>query len=461
MSSDEIAISVRGVSKLYYVYDRPSDRLKQMLLPRLGKVVPGRARWSSSSFGTEFWALRDIDLEVRRGESLGILGRNGSGKSTLLQIIAGTLAATTGSVEVRGRVAALLELGSGFNPDFTGRENVLLNGMILGLTEMEVRERFDAIAGFADIGSFMDQPLKTYSSGMMLRLAFAVQTQIEPDVLIVDEALAVGDALFQKRCLQQMERLRSNGCSLLFVSHDQESIRTMTSRAVLLRDGAVSASGSSAEVVLEYRRQLHGDERDYFERLAKEAADVEVSVTGLEPSDAPAPEGKVEDRLSFGDREAEVLEVETLDHLGAPCAYFFPRDRIIVRVRCRANVPLCNLNVNLRLRSKEGVKVYSWGTLNQDIAAWFVGGGENGFWHRSFASGEEFMVDFEFDVRLGLGFYEVQASISQELTPDFTHQRTLHWRDEAAFFQVSMRPDEYRFGGIVDLAMKATYPTVG
>lgn len=458
MSSDDIAISVRGVSKLYYVYDHPSDRLKQMLLPRLSRVVPGRDRWNSSDFGTEFWALRDIDLEVKRGESIGVLGRNGSGKSTLLQIIAGTLSATSGSVEIRGRVAALLELGSGFNPDFTGRENVLLNGMILGLSEKEVHERFDAIAGFADIGSFMDQPLKTYSSGMMLRLAFAVQTQIEPDILIVDEALAVGDALFQKRCLQQMERLRADGCSLLFVSHDQESVRTMTSRAILLRDGAISATGSSAEVVLEYRRQLHEDEKGYFERLAREAVSDPAPTPSPQASDLIATEGQGEEKLSFGDREAEVLEVLTVGHLGAPCAFFYPRDRITVRVRCRANIAISRLNVNLRLRNKEGVKIYSWGTLNQDIATWFDAKGAKGFWHRSFVAGEEFLVDFEFDARLGLGFYEIQASVSQELTPDFTHQRTLHWRDEAAFFQVSMRPDEYRFGGVVDLAMKATYP---
>lgn len=446
MSFEHPAISIQGVSKLYYVYDRPSDRLKQMILPRIGRAVPGAGRWKNSRYGTEFWALRDVDLDVKRGEAIGILGRNGSGKSTLLQIIAGTLPPTTGVAEVHGRVAALLELGSGFNPEFTGRENVLINGMILGLSEREINERFDAIAGFADIGEFMEQPLKTYSSGMMLRLAFAVQTQIEPDVLIVDEALAVGDALFQKRCIQQMEKLRERGCTLIFVSHDQESVRTLTDRAILLRDGAVRASGTSAEVVLEYRRQLHEDEKNYFSRISTEAV-------------VPLPDSKVvatvaDDGLSFGDREAEVIEVSVLDVAGEPSSYFYPRDQVRIRVRCLAHQVLSNLNVNLRIRNKEGVKIYSWGTLNQDIESWYIQPGRPGFWNRSFARGEEFVLEFTFEVRIGLGFYEIQAAVSHEATPDYANQRTLHWRDEAAFFQVSMKPDEYRFGGVSDLAMR-------
>ena len=446
MSSERSAVSIQSVSKLYYVYDRPSDRLKQMILPRIGRTVPGAGRWKSSRYGSEFWALRDVDLEIRKGEAIGILGRNGSGKSTLLQIIAGTLPPTTGAVEVHGRVAALLELGSGFNPEFTGRENVLINGMILGLSEREINERFDAIATFADIGEFMEQPLKTYSSGMMLRLAFAVQTQIEPDILIVDEALAVGDALFQKRCIQQMERLRDSGCTLIFVSHDQESVRTLTDRAVLLRDGAVRASGTSAEVVLEYRRQLHVDEKNYFAALSTEAAASQPSVV------APAAESV--DLLSFGDREAEVLEVAVLDANGEPSSYFYPRDEVRIRVRCLARQALHNLNVNLRIRNKEGVKIYSWGTLNQDIEEWFNHPGQPGFWNRSFVAGEEFILEFAFDIRIGLGFYEIQAAISHEATPDYANQRTLHWRDEAAFFQVSMKADEYRFGGVADMAMR-------
>ena len=209
MKREDVVIRIEQAGKCYHMYDKPQDRLKQALL-----------RWNRTYF-REFWAVRGVSLEMQRGEAVGIVGRNGSGKSTLLQMIAGTLAPTEGRVQVAGRIAALLELGSGFNPEFTGRENVYLNGTILGLSTREIDERFDAIAGFADIGTFIDQPVKTYSSGMMVRLAFAVQVQVSPDILIVDEALAVGDALFQKRCFQRLEELRSQGVTLLFVSHDQ------------------------------------------------------------------------------------------------------------------------------------------------------------------------------------------------------------------------------------------------
>src|SRR5271170_3287992 len=235
MSDGDIAIRVSSLSKCYHIYDKPADRLKQTLLR-------GRRQYYR-----EFWALKDVSFEVRRGEAVGIIGRNGSGKSTLLQLITGTIRPTTGEIEANGRIAALLELGSGFNPDFTGRENVYLNGALLGLTTEEINNRFDAITAFADIGQYIDQPVKTYSSGMLVRLAFAVQVQIEPDILIVDEALAVGDALFQKRCFQQIEKLVSNGTSLLFVSHDQEAMRTLTHQALLLTHGAVRARGLSAE----------------------------------------------------------------------------------------------------------------------------------------------------------------------------------------------------------------------
>lgn len=454
MSFEGPAISIQDVSKRYYVYDKPMDRLKQMLLPRLGRVVPGAGNLQQRRYGAEFWALRDIDLEVAKGESIGILGRNGSGKSTLLQIIAGTLLPTTGTVEVKGRVAALLELGSGFNPDFSGRENVILNGMILGLSEREVNERFDDIAAFADIGEFMEQPLKTYSSGMMLRLAFSVQTQIEPDILIVDEALAVGDALFQKRCMQKMESLRADGCTLIFVSHDQESVRTLTSRAILLRDGTVRSRGSSSEVVLDYRRQLHEDERSYFNALVATVKSQEAEVL-VDAAVEPVAVGLLpDDVLSFGGREAEILDVRVLDESREPCSFFYPRDQAVIQVRCRSNRALNMLNVGIRLRSKEGVKVYSWGTLNQDIHNRFHGQGDV-FWDRSFAAGEEFVVEFIFGINLGLGFYEVQAAISEEDTPDYANQKILHWRDEAAFFQVSMRSEEYRFGGLVDMEMQA------
>lgn len=236
---------MRGVGKMYRIYDRPQDRLKQMLLWRLGR-----------SYGQEFWALRDVSFEVHRGETVGIIGRNGSGKSTLLQIIAGTLAPTTGDVTVSGRVAALLELGSGFNPEFTGRENVFMNAAILGLSPAEVAARFDAIAAFADIGPFLEQPVKLYSSGMLMRLAFAVQAHIEPDLLIVDEALSVGDAYFQHKCMRHIKRLVDGGTTLLFVSHSTDTVKRLCSRGLYLQDGQARYFGSAGVAVERYLASL-------------------------------------------------------------------------------------------------------------------------------------------------------------------------------------------------------------
>ncbi len=241
--------TIRDVGKCYQIYDRPADRLKQALWR-------GRRR-----FYRPFWALRNVSFDVARGQAIGIIGRNGSGKSTLLQVVAGTLEPTNGFVRVDGRVAALLELGSGFNTDFTGRENVFLNGAILGLSEREVRARFDEIADFADIGDFLDQPVKTYSTGMVVRLAFAVQVLLRPNLLIVDEALAVGDAAFQIKCMTRMRRLLDDGVSVLLVTHDVETVRAFCDRAIWLEQGRVAAAGSPSEVTSQYVQFLFGDQQ--------------------------------------------------------------------------------------------------------------------------------------------------------------------------------------------------------
>lgn len=243
--SSEPVIRVQNLSKCYHIYDKPHDRLKQSLWR-------GRRR-----FYREFWALRDVSFEVGKGETVGIIGRNGSGKSTLLQMIAGTLTPTAGSVEVNGRVAALLELGSGFNPEFTGRENVYMNGTILGLSEEEIERRFDDIVEFADIGDFIDQPVKTYSSGMMVRLAFSVSVNVEPEILIVDEALSVGDAGFQFKCMERLERLTQSGTTLLFVSHDIGMIKAFCRRVAYLASGQIKALGSAEEIADLYMLDLH------------------------------------------------------------------------------------------------------------------------------------------------------------------------------------------------------------
>jgi lipopolysaccharide transport system ATP-binding protein len=244
MFSDDLAISIVGVSKVYNIYDKPQDRLKQML-------------WKHSrKLHEEFWALNDINFEVKKGETVGIVGRNGSGKSTLLQIICGTLMPTHGHVERRGRLSALLELGSGFNPEFTGRENVYLSGAILGLSKDEVDARFDKIAAFADIGQFIDSPVKHYSSGMFARLAFAVVIHVDPEILIVDEILAVGDAAFQRRCLAKFYEVRDRGCSILFVSHDQYQVKSVCERAVYLKQGRQILFGSAGRVIDQYMIEM-------------------------------------------------------------------------------------------------------------------------------------------------------------------------------------------------------------
>ncbi|EGM6321819.1 ABC transporter ATP-binding protein, partial [Escherichia coli] len=231
------SIVVSNVSKCYEMYANPKDRLRQIL------------SHSGKKFYKEFWALRDVSFELQRGETVGILGRNGSGKSTLLQIITGTLKPSAGSVETNGIVAALLELGSGFNPEFSGRENIYLNGSILGISHERMESKLAEIIDFADIGEHLDQPVKTYSSGMAVRLAFAVQACIEPEILIVDEALAVGDEKFQRKCYDYIERLRLNGCSILLVTHSTATIEKFCQRAILLHKGSIHGIGQTKEII--------------------------------------------------------------------------------------------------------------------------------------------------------------------------------------------------------------------
>src|SRR6266542_3298385 len=246
-----IALRVEGVSKQYRLYDSPNDRLKEMLT---------RGRWRRHR---EFWALKDINLEIEPGTTTGIVGPNGSGKSTLLQIITGTLEPTHGSVSHEGRVAALLELGAGFNPDFTGVENIFMNASLLGFSRKETEALLTEIEKFAEIGSFIQQPVKTYSSGMYVRLAFSVAISASPEILIVDEALAVGDAVFQHRCMRRIKEMQESGVTILFVSHDPNAIRALCSRAVLLNAGQVVADGPPSDVLNRYQKIIMAREEAY------------------------------------------------------------------------------------------------------------------------------------------------------------------------------------------------------
>ena len=235
----DIAISVQNLSKCFQIYENPRDRLKQFVMPRIQRFSGKKPK----QYFREFWALKDVSFEIKKGEIVGIVGRNGSGKSTLLQLICGTLSPTGGSVQTNGRIAALLELGSGFNPEFTGRENVYMNAAVLGLSKSEVDARFDDIADFADIGQFIEQPVKTYSSGMTVRLAFFIAINVDPEILIVDEALSVGDELFQRKCFSRIEAIRASGATILFVSHSGGTVVELCDRAVLMDSGEKLAIG--------------------------------------------------------------------------------------------------------------------------------------------------------------------------------------------------------------------------
>ena len=319
--SSEFAIKVENLSKCYQIYAKPRDRLRQLIYPRVQRL----ARKQVNQYFREFWALKNVSFEIKKGETIGIIGRNGSGKSTLLQLICGTLNPTNGSIQTQGRIAALLELGSGFNPEFTGRENVYMGGSILGLSQAEIDERYDDIAAFADIGEFINQPVKTYSSGMYVRLAFAVNIMSKPDIMIVDEALAVGDMAFQSRCLTALTRIQQNGTSILFVSHDIGSVKSLCSRGVYLEQGHPKAIGAAGDVAESYIRdtrdlmntdysQLSAAHKNTTGNIANKPVSLEVeSVTKFKISEDFAKRVAL---FRYGTGSAKITYAELLDSQG-------------------------------------------------------------------------------------------------------------------------------------------------
>jgi lipopolysaccharide transport system ATP-binding protein len=351
------AISVRGLSKCYQIYDKPQDRLKQAILPRLSRAIPGR---TVPVFYREFWALRDISLDIAPGEAVGIIGRNGAGKSTLLQIIAGTLTPTGGEVQVFGRVAALLELGSGFNSEFTGRENVYLNASLFGMTRQQIDAKFDEIAGFADIGQFIDQPVKSYSSGMVVRLAFSVQAVLEPDILIVDEALAVGDAKFQKKCYEHLDRFRRGGGTILFVTHDTGAVVHLCTRAIALEGGAIVSEGDPRQVIREYHALLFGSEG--------------ASAAAMPPSETKATRGSASSMSSkevrHGSLAAEIVSVGMKDENNAETRVVETHQPVTFHFRMRFNADIDRPTAyGFLISSVRGLEIYGTksGLMNQAI----------------------------------------------------------------------------------------------
>ena len=307
MSSDDFSIRVEGLSKRYEIYAQPADRLKQMILPRVQRAVRRRTR----NHFSEFWAVRDVSFDIRKGETVGIVGRNGSGKSTLLQMICGTLNPTLGTITVNGRVAALLELGAGFNPEFTGRESVRLSGLLYGLSERELNARFDAILDFAEIGDFIDRPIKTYSSGMYVRLAFSVAINVSPDVLVVDEALSVGDEAFQRKCFARIDAIRDAGATVLFVSHATGTVVELCDRAILLDDGEMIADGTPRFVVPRYHKLLYSPaERAVAVRQAIKQESIAAYASGEFPRIAPANRCKSSNEMPAAVNDVEVRNIE-------------------------------------------------------------------------------------------------------------------------------------------------------
>ena len=339
MHSDDVVISVRGLSKAYRLFDHPGDRIKQFFSFGLNRCH------------REFNALDDVSFDIRRGETVGIVGRNGSGKSTLLQLICGILKPTGGSVAVNGRISALLELGSGFNPEFTGRENVYFQGVLMGYTKAEMDDRFDAIAAFADIGEFIDHPVRTYSSGMYVRLAFAVHAMSDPDILIIDEALGVGDLFFQQKCLSHIRSLCDNGTTLLFVSHDTRTVRDFCGRALYLRSGRLMFSGDTPTALRSYFSE-YGTPGNYQVRPNDAREGFQAVVSGDLPSHAvwTASPG------TRGDRGARLVAVTVSDQNGSHGTSFRLGSVMKIRVHYLPSPDLqTHVNVELSNRYKQVV----------------------------------------------------------------------------------------------------------
>ncbi|MDP5338357.1 MAG: ABC transporter ATP-binding protein [Nodularia sp. (in: cyanobacteria)] len=431
---EEMAISLKNVSKCFKRYARPVDRLKEILLP--GK-----------SISDEFWALRDINLEIPKGQTVGIIGRNGSGKSTLLQIIAGTLTPTTGEVHVKGRVSALLELGSGFNPEFTGRQNVFFNGRLLGLSQQEIVEKFDEIAGFADIGDFIEQPVKTYSSGMFVRLAFAVAVNVNPEILIVDEALAVGDVVFQHRCMRRMRDLMDSGVTTLFVSHDSGAIKNLCNSAVMIHDGKLRASGLPNAVIIEYLKLV----TDLELNLAPKALDNQIQQptdeinvvnhqssesVGVDILSAKESSGKIKRR---GSGKARIETIKLLNQLGENAGespIFGFNEEVTLLVKIKAYVPLKSCIVGFFICDKNGNELIGSNTLEENLNISHLDTQEN------------LEITFKFKLPLRASSYSVTVAGAENY-----EALTFDWIDNAIVFQVLPPDTGKRIHALIDQPM--------
>jgi lipopolysaccharide transport system ATP-binding protein len=370
MYSEDVAIQVTNLSKRYEIYSNPRDRLKQFVLPR----VQRQFSQPTTQYFREFWALQDVSFEIKKGQTVGVIGRNGSGKSTLLQMICGTLNPTGGHIQTNGRIAALLELGSGFNPEFTGRDNIYLNAALLGLTTDEINNRFDAIAGFADIGQFIDQPVKTYSSGMYVRLAFSVIAHVDADILVVDEALSVGDAVFNQKCMRFIRSFQENG-TLLFVSHDMSSVQNLCKSAVWLGQGRVKEMGPSKQVAASYLKytlqEVYGQDVKLSSSTEEGNVLLKESPAGELINEQVAIEYesqmRVRDNLqnangwTAGGAEIQSVTLESME--GDDSGIFMGGERVRVVIRAQANKDLHSPILGFVFRDRLGQDLFGENTL--------------------------------------------------------------------------------------------------
>ena len=375
-------ILVQNVSKLYRLYRRPSDRLWELL--------PG-----ARPLHTDFWALRDIAFAVEKGEMLGLVGPNGGGKSTLLQIVSGILQPTSGRVVTRGRIAALLELGAGFDPEFSGRENIYLNGEIMGLNRSQIDKAMPSIESFAEIGEFIERPVKEYSSGMYVRLAFSTAIHVDPDILIVDEALAVGDALFANRCVRKFEELRERKVTVLFVSHDLGLVKQLSDRVLLLLNGRIAAEGAPKDVINRYIGLV----------LARQQSST--------PQD-----GRVRASFRHGDGSSEILGVELLNSRREPVTSVASGEPVTVRVHCRFHQAKSDPMVGILVRTRIGTDVYGTNTRIEEVRL------------GDFQPGDELEVDFHIECWLTPQPYTL--TVATQNTDGSSHD----WLDDAIAFDV-------------------------
>ena len=415
------ALRVEGVSKQYRMYDHPGDRLKEMVT---------RGLWKRHR---EFWALQDISFEIEAGTTTGIIGPNGSGKSTLLQIITGTLEPTHGTVWHEGRIAALLELGAGFNPEFTGLENIFMNAALIGFSRSETESLIPEIERFAEIGSFIHQPVKTYSSGMYVRLAFSIAISASPRILIIDEALAVGDAVFQHRCTRRIRAMQESGVTIFFVSHDPGAVRALCSRAILLNAGRIVSEGKPADTLNHYQKLIMAREHDYDQAAA--APDEADADTFADEEAAP-----LHYTFRHGDGSAEVLRVELLDAANRRIEMVESGEPVSVRMRVRFRADVEDPVCGFLIRNRHGIHLYGTNTELQQVELGTV------------RRGEVVEVNFAFDCRLAPDSYSIAVAAH---SPDAV---SFDWLDGALFFQVMSAE---RMEGVANLNATVTTRRLG